>query len=382
MDIAVITREYAPLTRNGGIGTAMRFLCAALAREGGHRLTVYFTGRPTPRLVPFALWLRARGQHLRPVMAPLGLLLRDQVRRSHAVAAALRGTRHDVCLFHEFMADGWAHLQARMPGDAPCIMVTHGSALWVDEGNGKVATDGHRARVYDLERQCCEQADLLVSPSRYLLDWMTGHGWRLPGRTRVIPNFTAPLGSVPPLRPLETAPPRELVFFGRLEERKGLRVFCDALLRLPRGLLSGRQVTFLGREGGYTTEQVRTWLAPLTGAGLELSFHTGLDAGEARAWLCGAGRLAVMPSLRENSPCVVAECLESRIPFLASASGGGPELARPEDRDCFVEPDAEKLAGRLQDILRNGLSRPARPRHAPEELFSAWQSLLGEAARA
>lgn len=52
-------------------------------------------------------------------------------------------------------------------------------------------------------------------------------------------------------------------------------------------------MTFLGREGGDSPEQARVWLSPLTGAGLRLALHTGLDVGETRAYLCGAGRLAV-----------------------------------------------------------------------------------------
>ena len=380
MDIGVITREFSPLTRNGGIGTAMRFLCEALAKAGGHRLTVYFTGRPSLRMGGFARQMHRRGISFRPVIAPLGLLLHDQRRRSCAVEQALAGTRHDCLLFHEFMADAWCYLQQRPPGAPACGMVTHGSALWVDEGNAVVAADGPRAEVYAMERQCCEQADFLVSPSRYLLQWMRGHGWRLPERSLVIPNFTAPLGAVPPGRPEDAAPPRELVFFGRLEERKGLRVFCDALLLLPPELLAGRRVTFLGREGGYTPEQVRDWLAPLGEAGPRLTFHTHLDAPAARAYLCGEGRLGVMPSLRENSPCVVSECLESGIPFLASASGGGPELARPEDADCFVEPDAAKLADRLGHILASGPPGPAQPHHTTQDLLAAWQEVLGRSA--
>ena len=147
---------------------------------------------------------------------------------------------------------------------------------------------------------------------------------------------------------------------------------------MPVSLLAGRQVTFLGREGGYAPAQVAAWLAPLARKGLRLMFRTAMDADEARAYLCGGDRLAVMPSLRENSPCVVHECLESGIPFLASSSGGGPELARPEDRDAFVAPQAAALAARLGSILADGLPAPARPRHSPAELLHLWQTLLEE----
>ena len=41
-----------------------------------------------------------------------------------------------------------------------------------------------------------------------------------------------------------------LVFFGRLESRKGLELFCDALDVLAgRGALKGATVTFLGKNG-------------------------------------------------------------------------------------------------------------------------------------
>lgn len=380
MDIAVITREFSPLTRNGGIGTATRHLCDALAGGAGHRVTVYYTGRPHARLWPFARALRRQGMEFRPVIAPLGLLLRDAVRRSRAACAALRGTRHDCYLFHEFMADAWAFLRERRRGGAYplCGMVTHGSALWVDEGNGQVAGQGARAALYAMERECCERADFLVSPSRYLLGWMRERGWHLPERSAVIPNFASGWGCPPPRRAGGGGLPGELVFFGRLEERKGLRVFCEALHAVPASLLAGRQVTFLGREGGYTTAQVAAWLAPLVREGLRLAFHTGMNAGEARAYLCGGNRLAVMPSLRENSPCVVSECLESGIPFLASSRGGGPELARPEDLEAFVAPEAAALAARLCRILAEGLPPAARPRHCGAELLRLWQTLLEE----
>ena len=41
------------------------------------------------------------------------------------------------------------------------------------------------------------------------------------------------------------------------------------------------------------------------------------------------GRVAVLPSLLENSPYGVLECLALRIPFLCSDVGGVPELIHP-----------------------------------------------------
>ncbi len=383
MNIALVTREVADLTKNGGIGTAVRSLGEYLALRGGHTVSLYYTGRPSLAIPCFARQMRRRGIAFHCITPLSGLLFRKQTGRILRAYAVLTKRRHDVYLFHEFMADGFFCLRAKQRGEAftgsLLGVVTHGSSLWVDEGNGRVADGGERTRVYAMERACCEQADFLVSPSRYLVGWMRERGWRLPEMTRCIPNLTSLPDDTPPVRAssrLDSAP-HELVFFGRLEERKGVRIFCDALLSLAPDLLAGRRVTFLGKEAGFRTGAIRAALAPLAQRGVGLSFLTGLDAPAARRYLCSDGIVALMPSLRENSPCAVAECLESRIPFLATSVGGGRELVREEDRGfAFVDPDASCLAERLREVLDGGGLRAARPVHAAEALFAQWQSLL------
>ena len=74
-------------------------------------------------------------------------------------------------------------------------------------------------------------------------------------------------------------------------------------------------------------------------------FETKLDQHEALARLSERGTLAVMPSLEDNSPNTVYECLERSIPFMASNVGGIPELVAPEDRPrVLFEPTAEGVA--------------------------------------
>lgn len=383
MNIAVVTREFSPLTRNGGIGTAMRCLCEHLAVSGGHEVTVYYTGRPYLTLPRFAWRLRRHGIRLRAVVSVPGLLLRDPERRSRKAFSLLSGARHDLCLFHEFMADGVFYLRARHRGqilaNTPCVMVTHGSSLWVDEGNDCVAAEGKRRHLYQMERECCELADCLISPSRYLIEWMRERGWKLPDDTRCIPNFTTLPRSVPP-RPTATGNDAvELVFFGRLEKRKGVHIFCKALALLPPDLLAGRRVTFLGKEDGYRADDVRALLARQTDAGARITFLSNLDTWEARRYLCAGRKLAVMPSLRENSPCAVAECLESGIPFLASSVGGGKELVREDDgNSAFFSPDPAVLAEKLIRALREEKIQAVRPAYTQEALFACWQDLLRE----
>src|SRR5262249_43913267 len=145
-----------------------------------------------------------------------------------------------------------------------------------------------------------------------------------------------------------------IAFFGRLEERKGLQAFLAALDRIGGDLLAGKEALFIGRETpAWTVDRVRASLSASTEHSLAaVRFETALDQPEALAFLKQPGTLAVMPSLVDNSPMVIYECLEHGIPFLASSEGGGPELVAAEDRPrSFVEPRAEKLAERLVTIL-------------------------------
>lgn len=382
MNIAVITREIAPMTKNGGIGTAVRGLCEALTSHGGHRMTVYYTGRPDWSIGAFSAELRKCGMEFRVILSLPGLLLRDPVRRCRKAYDVLSKTRHDMYLFHEFMADGLfclrTHRQEGAFANCRLGVVTHGSALWVDEGNGCVARGGKRRHMYAMEQECCELADFVVSPSQYLVDWMREHGWKLPEETHCIPNFIPVLSDTQPGDATQTGVV-EPVFFGRLEERKGLRVFCEALTLLPRELLAGRCVTFLGKEAGYTPDNVQTLLQRQIAEGLRLTFLTDYGPHEALAYLRSGRRLAVMPSLRENSPCAVAECLEQGVPFLASSVGGGKELVRVEDRArMFCVPEASILAERLHCLLRGENMPMARPMYTRETLFAKWQALLAE----
>lgn len=386
MNIAIVTREVSELTKNGGIGTAMRYLCEYLTLCGKHKIAIYYTGRPDIAMTLFSRKMQKRGINFYPIISWFGLLLRDQVKRAWRTYELLSKTEHDIYLFHDFMADSFYCMQSKMQGisftERPLGIITHGSSLWVDEGNRYMAENGKRRHLYEMEQVCCEQADFLVSPSRYLLDWMRERGWRLPERSFCIPNFTSMPGSLPSwsarkLPRLDCDSLREIVFFGRLETRKGIRIFCDALLSLPVGLLSGRCITFLGKEADFRVRDIRDTLAPLEQCGIKIVFLTNYNTLEARRYLCGNGILAIMPSLRENSPCTVSECLEHRVPFLASSVGGGKELVHEEDRAFAIfDPRPSCLAERLRDILGGQGIIAARASQASDDLLQQWQNLL------
>src|SRR5262249_7615317 len=151
----------------------------------------------------------------------------------------------------------------------------------------------------------------------------------------------------------------ELVFFGRLEIRKGIEIFCDAIdliLKKWADLGPLRQVTFLGRcvrigdehSGAYVLRRSYQWP-------FELHYEVAASQPEAIGYLKSGRRLAVMPSIADNYPSVVIECLENRIPFIAGRIGGAVELVDLRDHDrVLVEPTAEALAEAIIKTLHGG----------------------------
>ena len=135
-----------------------------------------------------------------------------------------------------------------------------------------------------------------------MVDWMRGQGWQLPERTLVIPLLTrsAATGESPPQPdPHTDGPVDRLVFFGRLEERKGVRPFAAGLNALSSEQLRGVDLEFLGRPTSeFAPARVEALLSESTRHALRsVSFETELDQHEALERLSRPGTLAVIPSL-------------------------------------------------------------------------------------
>src|SRR5262249_49041627 len=89
------------------------------------------------------------------------------------------------------------------------------------------------------------------------------------------------------------------------------------------------------------------------------------------------GTLAVMPSLLDNSPNTVSECIEHGIAFVATDTGGIAELVAEEDRArVLCRPDARDLASTLECALTSAGFASARPARVPGESVPAWLALV------
>ena len=384
--VCFVVTEIQGTTPSGGIGTVTAYAALVLS-EAGYDVTVFHCGHRPEMTTEWAARYSDAG---------VDLLYLDRSLPAHPPFLAdsfrlyqqLKQHAFDAVVFQDWHGLGYCSMAAKQAGLAfastRLLHAAHGPDDWLRYANRQLAVDGVALTAAYMERRSAELADGVVSPSRYLVEWMRRAGWMLPSGQHVIPNFTegatVALGGAGGHRepePDETL--RELVFFGRLEERKGVRLFATALNLLGPEVLAGVVVTFLGREATFTRDQVIGFIAPKVRERLgAVSVRGDFDQAQARTYLRQPGRLAVIPSLIDNSPSVVYECIEDGVPFLASSSGGTGELVAEADRATVLfEPSPRALAGALRPLLHTRrVPAPARPAFGSAASLAAWKPLL------
>ena len=384
--ICIATPDILGPIKNGGIGTAFHHLARLLA-AWRHEVVIAYVNYNAADAAQMA---EARALYARHGVAFEPIVPRPAAESALARVPApawtlldwLRARERPFDIVHvpDWHGLGYGALLAKSLGlafGATHFVVTgHSPSLWATEGSRQlVHTEAELGWVF-MERRSVELADTFISVSAHLIEWMRDAGYALPARAFVWPN-SFPLPDPSPAGAAaraarDGAPLEEVVFFGRLEPRKGLLLFIDAVDRLVRRGRAPARVTFLGARSpridgpGLIRRAARQWPA-------EVRTITDADAPTAVAHLAQPGRLAVIPSLQDNCSMAVLECLQAGIPFVAADSGGTPELIDPDDHArALVAPDYIALGDRLAELDAAPL-RAVRPRRGFDCVLDVWQ---------
>jgi glycosyltransferase involved in cell wall biosynthesis len=171
-------------------------------------------------------------------------------------------------------------------------------------------------------------------------------------RTEVIPFGAAvdAAPSLPPERPAGSRP--ELLFMGRLVERKGVHLLLEALSLLPAGRRPLLRVVGDGPE--------RARLEEMAGRlGVDVVFH-GFVSNEEKAERLAGCDAFVLPAVidakgdTEGLGVVLLEAMTYGKPVIASAAGGIVDIVR-DGRNGFLMPpgDANALAAAISACVEN-----------------------------
>jgi glycosyltransferase involved in cell wall biosynthesis len=285
----------------------------------------------------------------------------------------LRGRSFDVVHLHEMNGCGYHTLAAKHTGLAfaetlLCVGL-HGPASWHRYYNKQFVCWNDELTLYWMEQASLRLADVAFSPSQYLFTWAQSQGWELPERCWVMPH------PLPKRAPVDTQPDvlspqegganwrrrvAEIVFFGRLESRKGLELFCDALELLEEEYGNELRVAFIGKPGlarrisglEYLEARVHQWQFAVT-------IEPDLSRDEALDYLSRGAKLVVIPSLADSTSYTLYECLQARLPLLCADDTGLSEILHPEDSaEVLFAPNTAALSQKLRDVLENGATVP------------------------
>lgn len=378
--VCIVTDDLVGPIQNGGIGTANTALAEALGRAG-FEVTILFSAGAYSERHSVTHWISdygSRGIKLVPLPTITQPYIDgDHLFRSYEVFDWLRRQHFDVIHFHEWHGRGYYSCLAKQAGLAfaqtTLCVTTHSPMLWHKLQNHESLSALWEVEMDYLERQSVKLCDVVVSPSQYMLRWLRSEGWELPSQAYVQQNLLPPLPFGLTSYSDAIEPVREVVFFGRLEPRKGLVLVCDAIDQLPVEVQRGLTLTFLGKDsrvdGIASSEYIfrRSTKWHCTHQCL-----TDKSYVEALTYLRQPGRVALMASLADNSPYTVLECLHSGIPFVATRIGGIPDLIADEDHDTVLfAPQPDALAQRLEQTILQGIRR-SRPRIDVARNEQAW----------
>ncbi|MBB5693047.1 glycosyltransferase [Muricoccus pecuniae] len=363
MKICIASPDIVGPIKNGGVGTACTALAQALA-AAGHEVTLFYTSTffEIHNLEYWQEAYRRSGVELigflpessPPLHRSTTVYDEDNLARSYRIYERLKHSDYDLIHFVDYIGLGYYTALAKSQGlclaGSLIAVTTHSPTLWSRLTNAAPIDDISYMVRDRMERRLIELSDLVISPSHYMLRWLRENDFKLPARQIMLPNLMPIRMQDAPPEALEVqkGPIRELVFFGRIEPRKGLLVFCDAIDRIGRRLPPDVKVTFMGKLGRDYPQEVIEARTAKWKRGVQIL--TGLDTFQAADYLKGEGRLAVLAALHDNSPYTVMECVYHGIPFISSDVGGVAELIAPESRDAVLYPPTP--AGMGEHILR------------------------------
>jgi glycosyltransferase involved in cell wall biosynthesis len=263
------------------------------------------------------------------------------------VADHLRRVQADVVCCHGYKADLVGLRAARQAG-VPVVSVSRGwtAATW-------------KVRVYEwLDRRSLPRMDAVVCVSEGQAAKVRRCGVP-PDRLRVIRNSieTDRFGEADEpgrafLQSHFPRPMRRIVgAIGRLSPEKGFRHLVEAAALVAK---HANDIGFVLFGDGPLREDLAHRIEQM---GLKKQFILAGFRPDLDRWLPNFDLLA-LPSYTEGLPNVVLEAFASRVPVVATAVGGTPEVVDDGVNGFLVPPgESEPLAQRMMDALANETQR-------------------------
>jgi len=367
LSVCIVTPDIMGPIKNGGVGTVFYALAKILAKEGANVTVLFALGEKSEEKT-FDYWV----QHYRKEKIDLVPLSEPKIKNDSApmpfhdaycVYEWLKYKKFDAIHFCDWRGLGFYCVQAKKMSIAfqETTLVTncHGPTLWNWRGNKQIP-DNPAAYTYNyIERVSVEMSDVVVCSSTYIADWIRENGWKLPcERTFIQPNVYINNSVNKSIKKDIPVKIREIVYCGRLELRKGLHIFIDSINRIGEEKFD--EITFIGKPVKRKDfDSIQYINSNLKITNKKVNFYTDFDVERLVEYMGGEGRIAILPSICDNSPMIINDFLCHRIPFLASNVGGIPEMIADADKDkVLFSPIPSMVAMKIKAALNSNIYIP------------------------
>ena len=369
MKICIVSREYPPETLWGGIGTFTYNLAHGLKNIGHDVDVVCFTlgqdalqvdagitiHRISSPKIPFTkkTWWDFGKYYL----FPFALLYSYKIMKK--ISSLSEENRYDAIDFPEHIGEGFSSILFKR---WPSLVRLYTPLSLIGELGMRRATNRFDYFLFGLmEKFSIKKATIVNSPSRNLAT-LVADKFKFAGEISIIYN-PIDTDKFAPKIALPQAPnkPVNVLFAGRLEDRKGAHVLAHAIPKVI-GVRTQVQFTFLGRdcEGVDGRASMKDYIVDVVSRNGCLGSVEFVDPVPYHLLVAQyqAADLLVVPSLYDNSPYTCLEAMSCGLPVVGTSAGGMPEYIDDGITGIVIPPnDPQALAGAILELVDDPVKR-------------------------
>lgn len=347
MNICFFSQEYPPETHVGGIGTYTYNMAGALASMGHTIHVVTSTEHSERTYQDNGVWVhRILNRQFMPIEF-------SQFKYSYYAAKKVSeiGCEFDIIQSSEFAAEAlWYSFNKKYP------LITRLATPFFQlrRLNGRFFL-GLRPFSNWMEKYQTLHSNGVFTSTKVMAE-VVAEEWGIETSSiKVIPN-SVDLSRIMKLGNNEPVPGNlenldYLVYFGRLEERKGVNILADILPEIFKRF-SDLSMVFVGSDYPYRGSSMREYIRKESNQFLNrIIFYDNLPQGELFP-IVNAAKMVILPSLWEAFGFVCVEAMALGRPVVAGSGSGFEEIIEDNVSGFLVEPgNKERLKEKIIDFL-------------------------------
>jgi len=349
VNICFFSQEYPPETHAGGIGTYTYNMAGALVKLGHTVHVITSTQHQDSTFQDDGIWVH-RIRQCKSRIKELSIF-----NYSYAAAKKLSeiDCRFDIVQSSEFGSEAfWFALHKKHP------LVTRLATPYflIEKMNGK-AFLGPRPLFNWMEKKQTLRSDGIFASTKAIAKEVTEHWGINPSRVEIIPN-SIDVSRIVRIGEIETVQnilrdKNYLLYFGRLEERKGVHILSQALPDVF-GQFPDIYMVFAGSDSGYRGLSMREYIKRSAHKYSENIIFLDNLPHEKLFPVVKSAKMVILPSLWEAFGFVCVEAMALGRPVIATSGSGFEEIIENNISGYLVEPgNRELLAGKIINVLKD-----------------------------